>query len=141
MEFTIPQFIEKESKLVGPFNRNQLILFSSAAGICIFLFFTNALPMPVFIAVAVILLGGALALCFVKIKGIPVPTLIKNFSLFVFKPKIYIWKRKVFTPLPIKTTMEKTVKKDDKEKSPLKLQGKSRLRDLSLYIETKNIRQ
>ena len=73
MEFTVPQFIEKEPKIVGPFTFKQFIFIGIAGGLSIFLFF--AVSFFIFIILAIILLGGAFSLAFLKIERISLPVL------------------------------------------------------------------
>ena len=136
MQFTIPQFIEKEPKIIGPFTFKQFIFIGAASGVCVFFYFTT--PLPVFIIAAIILLGSALALSFLTIKGIPLPTVIKNSFLFLFKPKIYLWKKKSFSPRLLKKEIkfEKPKEEIDK-KPPLRLGGKRKLGELFNRLETK----
>jgi len=136
MQFTIPQFIEKEAKIIGPFTFKQFIFIGAAGSVCVFFYFTASLP--VFIIIAVFLLGGAFALAFLKIKRIPLPIIIKNFFIFLFKPKVYLWKKKSFAPRILKKA-EKVKKTEEvtKKQSPLKLGRKGRLGELFTNLETK----
>jgi len=134
MEFTVPQFIEREPKIFGPFGFKQFTYIGIAGGIAIFLYFI--LPFPVFLMIAVILVSGAFILAFVKINGIPLPTVIQNGFVFLTRPRIYLWRKKtVFTKVVEKT---KESKKEEKRKeSPLKVVEKSYLKNLFIDLETK----
>ncbi len=133
MEFTVPQFIEKEPKIVGPFTFKQFIFIGIAGGICIFLFFTVSLF--VFILAAIVLLGGAFALAFLKIGKTSLPLFIKNFFSFLFKPKVYLWKKKISPPKFLRKTEAK--KEESEKKSELKVTKGSRLDELFTRLETK----
>jgi len=133
MEFTVPQFIEKEPKIVGPFTFKQFIFIGVAGGICLFLFFTVSLP--VFIIMAIVLLGGAFALAFLKVGKTSLPLFIKNFFIFLFKPKIYLWKKKTNPPKFLKKEVPK--KEEIKEGSELKVSRGSKLDELFTKLETK----
>jgi len=132
MEFTVPQFIEKEPKIFGPFTFKQFIYIGVAGGISIFLYFM--LPFPVFLLVAVFLLGGAFALAFLRFGGISLPIVIKNAFVFLSRPKIYLWKKKAIIS-KIARKIEKP--KEAKEESILKITEKSHLRDLFTHLETR----
>ena len=93
MQFTIPQFIEKEAKIVGPLTFKQFIFIGTAGAICIFLYFVVTLP--VFIIIAVFLLGGASSLAFLKIKKTPIPLVLKNFFIFYLNQKFIFGRKKV----------------------------------------------
>ncbi len=140
MRFTIPQFIEYEARIVGPFTFRQFIFVGIAGAICFVLYFslgkTNFL---LFLLLTTILMLGALALAFVKISGRGLPTILANFLRFSFAPKIYIWRKKE-TPLTIfKRSAESSPIKatEEEEELPLKIAEKSQLKKLRTEIETK----
>jgi len=136
MEFTVPKFIDRKTKIVGPFNFAQIIVVGVAGAICLFLFF--ALPFSAFVIVAIVLLGGAFSLAFVKVKKVPLPVLIKNFFFYLFKPRVYLWKKKSMPSSIIKKEEEKKEKDEIEKKQPsLKVAEGSNLRNLSTYLETK----
>jgi len=136
MEFTVPRFIEREAKIVGPFTFKQFIFIGTAGGACLLLFFI--LPFSVFIIVALILLGGAFALAFLKIGKTSLPIFIKNFLSFLFKPRVYLWRKKSVPPKILRR--EKKVAKEEKNKkeSALKVVKGSKLSELFTRLETKN---
>lgn len=135
MEFTVPQFIEREAKIVGPFTFRQFIFIGTAGGICILLFFV--LPFSVFIVLAIVLLGGALALALLKVQRTSLPVFIKNFFIFLFKPRVYLWKKKSVMPKFLQKEKE-IIREEIKEESVLKVVKGSKLRELFTYLETKN---
>jgi len=137
MEFTVPQFIEKEARIVGPFTFKQFIFIGTAGGICLLLFFV--VPLVFFVPLAVILLGGAFALAFLKVERTSLPMFIKNFFLFIFKPKIYLWQKKSAPPTILKQEKEVIKKTEEgaKVESTLKVVRGSKLRELFTYLETK----
>ncbi len=132
MEYIVPQFIEREPKIFGPFTFKQFIFIGSAGGISIFLYFTIK-SFALFLISAIILMGGAFALAFFKRGGFPLPKLIQNFFVFLAKPKIYLWGKKTIPP----KIFSKTEKPEEEEESVLKIAEKSRLRNLYTLLETK----
>lgn len=132
MEFSVPQFIEKEPKIFGPFTFKQFVFIGIAGGASILLYFM--LPFPIFLLVTICLLGGAFALAFLRIGGISLPIVIKNSFVFLSRPKIYLWKRKTIPP---KIAKKVEIPKEEKEESILKVVEKSRLRDLFTHLETR----
>jgi hypothetical protein len=141
MEFTVPQFIEKEAKIVGPLTFKQFAFFGVAVGFCVFLWFV--LPSIVFFIVAIPLVVGAGVLAFYKKEGIPIPNLIGSWFLFIFKPKIYLWKKKGVAPKFFKLDKKKReIAREIEEepiqkKSSLKMHRGSNLNKLSTQVETK----
>jgi hypothetical protein len=90
MQYQVPQFIETEDKVVGPFSIRQFAYVGAAAmvsGICYFL-----LQTWLFAIVALILIGGSLALSFVKINGRPLAKIATSAFNFYWKPQMYVWK-------------------------------------------------
>ncbi|MCX6760161.1 MAG: PrgI family protein [Candidatus Nealsonbacteria bacterium] len=122
MQFLVPQFIERNPKIFGPFTFKQFIIIGSAIAISVGLFFI--LPYSTFIILAVIIIGGSVIFVFFRIGKEPLPTYLKNLMLFSTTPKLYIWKKKSSLPIPIS-------KKDPSA------DAKSPLNNLNNYIKTK----
>jgi len=140
MQFTVPQFIEKEPKIIGPFTFKQFIFIGIAVGICIFFYFTA--PLPVFIGISMVSLGSGFALAFLRIEGIPLPIIIKNFFIFLFKTKIYLWKKKEISPKILKKETNLPAdggmpKEKNKKQPVLKIGAGGRLKELLTNLETK----
>jgi len=132
MEFTVPQFIEYEAKVIGPFTFKQFIVVGGAGITCFILYLKT--PLYIFLPLAVIIGGGALAITFLKLGGRTPLVVLKNFMFYSISPKIYLWKRKIISPQIIR----KEVKKKEIEEEPtLKIVKKSKLRELATKIETR----
>lgn len=119
----MPQFIEHDPKILGPFTLKQTVYVGSALGICFLLYFTPLKTNSFFLYVLVcgLIFGGGLALAFWKIQGLAIPIVGKNFAEYSIAAKIFIWKRK---EAPVFVSMEKEKKiekKDDDKKSILKV--------------------
>jgi len=138
MEFTVPKFIEKESKIVGPLTFKQFIFVGLAGAISVFVYFV--LPFYLFIIIAIILFGGSLALAFLKIGKTSLPSFIANFFVFTFKPRIYLWKKKTSPPKFLKKEKPLLIeqkKEEEEEKTKLKVSRGSRLDELFTRVETR----
>lgn len=133
MEFTVPQFIEHEAKVLGPFTFKQFIIVAVAGIICFVAYYKT--PLYIFIPVCIVVGGGALGLVFVKIQGRSPLIMVMNFLTFIVSPKVYLWKRKVI-PARVTAPRQKIEKEKIKEESAPKLVKKSRLKDLAVKIET-----
>lgn len=132
-QFTIPQFIEREAKIVGPFTFKQFIYIGGAGVILFLLYFI--IPFAYFILAAIILLPLGLALATFKRGGIPLPTVLKNFFVQTISPKVYVWRK---VPLIKKVPeVKKEIPKEKAEELPLKIAEKSRLKKLITELETK----
>lgn len=136
MEFSVPQFIEKSPKIIGPFTLKQFVFVGTAGVICLVLYFS--IDLGYFVLFSIILMGGAFALAFLTFNGIPLPIVIKNFLFYSVAPRMYIWK-KAELPLFKRTIQEKVIKKDTPESTPtLQIESGGRLKRLRADIELKS---
>ena len=113
MLFNIPQFIDKEDKLVGPLTARQLGWLIGGV-VCIFIFWAF-LDHAVFIVVAIIIGGISLALAFYQPNGQPLIKFALSSFSFISSPKLYIWKR----------VIEKDAKKNVHEKREIIIHKKA----------------
>lgn len=135
MQFQIPQFIEREARIVGPLTFKQFLYLAGAGVVVFFLYFTLAkVNLLAFILITIVLAGIALAFAFLKIGGYSFSILLKNFFSFFIASKIYLWK-KVAMPPKIIPKKEKP-KKEAIEETTLKISEKSQLKKLATQIET-----
>lgn len=112
MLFNIPQFIDKEDKIVGPFTAKQLGWMAGAGTVMLVLW--ALLDMTAFIIASIPVVGIFGAFAFYRPNNQPLIVFIGSSLKFLFRPKIYIWKRipeKMIIPkkAPVKATdiMEK----------------------------------
>jgi hypothetical protein len=137
MQFTVPQFIEHEAKVIGPLTFKQFIYVGFAGAICFVLYFLASFP--VFLLGVLVLGGGSLALAFVKIGGRSLPTIVANVFKFGLSPKIYIWKKKETPTLVYRAELKPIAQApEEKEKFSLKKDEESQLKKLRTKIETKS---
>ena len=92
MQFKVPQFLEIEDKIFGPFTFKEFVYLAGGAGLCFILyrllgFYLGAIPI---VAVA----GFSLALTFYRPNNKPFLNMVAaGFSYFT-KNKLYIWERR-----------------------------------------------
>lgn len=134
MQFQVPQFIERETKVVGPFTFRQFIFVGIAGAILFILYFM--VPFWLFLLASIILGGGALALSFVRVGGQDLPTVIKNFFGYFISPKVYLWRKKAISPKLIKAK-PKPKEKPEEETPTLKVTERGHLQKLSTQVETR----
>ncbi|SRR3972149_1929300 len=92
MRFQLPQFIETETKLVGPFTLKQFI-WIAAGGAILYLAFLILGPGIWFILIAILVGAGAISMAFVKIDGMPLLNYILYALNFTISPKRYLFKK------------------------------------------------
>ncbi len=89
MQFQVPQFIDTEDKIVGPFSLKQFGYVGAAAIVsAIFYFFAQTW---LWVIVSIIFFGIAFALAFVKIEGRSFANVIVSAFYFYWKPQTYVW--------------------------------------------------
>ena len=138
MQFLVPKFITRETKLVGPLTFKQL-LYIVGEGVFVFVFYF-ILPKAMFWGLAFIALIITAAFVFVKPGGQSLFSIVKHFGQFLISPKQYIWKKKTVTPsLNIVVARGKPVMPKKKHEKLLEIAPMSRLRLLETKINTKKV--
>ncbi|MEX0690021.1 MAG: PrgI family protein [Candidatus Paceibacterota bacterium] len=89
--FQVPQFIEEETKIIGPLTMIQFAYVGVSVGISLIAFYTLGSFLGIFFGIICISLGVSLA--FVEINGQKLPKLIKSAAFYWQKPKTYTWQR------------------------------------------------
>jgi hypothetical protein len=89
MRFQVPQFIEIESKIIGPFTLSQF-LYLAVGGVIIFIL-QFALPLNYLIIAGLPIALLAIALAFYKVDGIPFPKYLMMALSFASGPKKYVF--------------------------------------------------
>ena len=132
MQFQVPQFLEREAKIIGPLTLKQF--FFIAGGILILVVFYYLLPKFFFYIFLILVLGAAFSLAFVKVQGVPLTEFISGYFSFISTNKKYIWEKKTSSQPGIKFIEVK--KSAKKEKSiPLKIAPESHLNQISKKVE------
>lgn len=91
MLFNIPQFIDKEDKIVGPLTAKQLGWMFAGGTILLILY--GILDMAGFIVAAIPVCALTGALAFYHPNGQPLIGFILSSISFLFHPKMYVWRR------------------------------------------------
>ncbi len=89
MKFQVPQFIETEINIVGPFTLKQF-LWIGAGATMLFLDF-SIFPPAAALLIGLPIAGIALAFAFLKIEGTPLINYVANALSFLFGNKQYIY--------------------------------------------------
>ena len=135
-QFVVPQFIDIESKIIGPITVRQFIIML-VAGLFIFIAFKlSDFTLFVFEAVLITVIFGVVA--FVRINGQPFHYYIVNLVQYLKKAKLRVW---------LKKTSDKELRMYLKEKPKMEMEKESikkakeevtttRLAELSLIVNT-----
>ena len=91
MQFNIPQFIDKEDKIVGPLTAKQLGWLFAAGGIILVLWAFLDTSALIAAAIPVVIIFAALA--FYRPNNQPLIHFIFSSIRYFTRPKMYVWKR------------------------------------------------
>lgn len=95
MRFEVPQFINIEDKLFGPFTFKQAVYLGGAAGV---IFLINQIfPLFVTIILGIPIAAFSLALTFYKPNGRPFIIMVESFMVYTFNQKFYLWQQENVT--------------------------------------------
>lgn len=137
MQFQVPQFIERDIKIVGPLSFKQFAIFGFGALIVGFFYMVLASKsLFLFILVTTLIIAGTMALIFGKFQGRSLIILVSNLFTFWTAGRIYLWKKKAIAPkmyVPPKYKPEPV-----KMEPPLQKQDGGRLQNLSTQLEIGN---
>jgi len=91
MRFQVPQFIEVEDKIFGPFTLRQFIYLAGGVGIIVTLWLTLPRPLALLIGFPVGIFSAALA--FYKVNERPFIHVLESAFNYVLGSKLYLWKK------------------------------------------------
>lgn len=95
MQFQVPQFIETESKIVGPLTLKQFLYIAAAFLFCFFMFFI--LKTFAWVVLTVIVGIITFALAFIRVNGRPLTVILKSAIGYLWQPKTYVWEKRQAT--------------------------------------------
>jgi cellulose synthase/poly-beta-1,6-N-acetylglucosamine synthase-like glycosyltransferase len=131
MQFKVPQFIDIEDKLFGPFTFRQFAYLAGGAGASFVLY--KALPLWLAIIFILPVIGLSLALVFYKINEKPFIFYLQAGVNYFVSNKLYIWKQRLAKP---------EVKKEEEITMPLvsivPMTTENKLKDLSWNLDVKD---
>jgi hypothetical protein len=134
MQFKVPQFLDIEDKIFGPFTFRQFAYLAGGGGFCFVLY--KALPFYISFIPILIIAGLALALAFYKVNNKPFIFVVESGIKYLLTDKLYIWKRRM------KEKEEKT--QEDKPKievNRISRVNTSKLKDLAWSLDVLDIKK
>lgn len=90
-KFVVPQFIEKEDKILGPITVRQFLITLGATFVLFIEF--RLLTLPYFILAAIPTAGLAGVFAFLKVNGQPFHIFFINFLQTTTRPKMRVWQK------------------------------------------------
>lgn len=153
IQYSVPQFIDVENKIIGPISVRQFIII--AANIGLEFVFYKTMDFPLFLLSTVIAVTITVLFAFVKMNGRPFHYFMLNFMQSVKNPHLRVWKKEVISVSQIrqaKVKVKAAAKKatsaasgmdveEERQLNYTKLARKqekmrSRLSDLSVLVDT-----
>ena len=132
MQFKVPQFIDIEDKIFGPFTFRQFAFLVGGGGMTFVIykilgFWIGLLPMLIVIVFTI-------CLVFVKINTKPFIYYVEAFFKYVISSKLYIWKQRL---------MKKSDLKDEEASIPTTVSNipmltENKLKDLSWSLDVQD---
>ena len=108
--FLVPQFIDVESKVIGPITTRQFLIMM-VAGMLDFIFY-KLFYFNTFLVIAIVVTGLFAIVAFVKINGMPFHFFFLNLVQTLKRKKLRIWQKEEVEILPLPEKVEvKKVKK------------------------------
>jgi len=138
MQFKVPQFLDIEDKIFGPFTFREFVYLAGGAGLCYVLYrLLGALWGSVPILVVA---GFALALTFYRPNNKPFVNMLEAGFSYFMQDKLYIWKRRKNS---IKDERLRITNEEDKR---TKLEnahrlGGNKLRDLAWSLDVLDLKK
>jgi hypothetical protein len=129
MQYSVPQFIDVEDKIVGPFTGKQTLYLMLGGGLIILIF--SFFQLGFFLLSLVIIVPAVLIFAFYKPKGITVAQYLANFFKYHTSNHIYIWRREYEGSF-----MKQVQKKKKATEVETKTVSKSKIRELAWVLDT-----
>ncbi|MDP3971265.1 MAG: PrgI family protein [bacterium] len=134
MQFVVPQFIEVESKVIGPISVRQFIILLATFGIIYIEFELFSLVMFGIIGVITFGIGGVFA--FVKVNSQPFHLFALTVIQTAKRPKLSMWYHEINMRAVTKKGKKDKDDKEDKDFIPKPEVSDSHLAELSLIADT-----
>ena len=131
MQFKVPQFLDIEDKIFGPFTFRQFVYLAGGAGLCFMLFrllglYIGGIPI-------IIVAGFSLALAFYRPNNKPFIFMLEAGMKYLMQNKLYIWQKQKFNSDDKKAESVKA-RNTITEQRESRLTG-SKLKDLAWSLE------
>lgn len=132
MRFVVPQFIDIESKVIGPITPRQFIIMIITAGLIFVCYKLADFSLFLLETIFLVILGGTIA--FLRINGRPIHYFLLNFIQTLKKSNIRVWKKEHIKMVE----KEMKTKKADRQEEVVVRQplSSSRLSQAALLVDT-----
>lgn len=134
-QFTVPQFIDVEDKIIGPITTRQFIIMV-VGGLLIFIWY-KAFGFWWFVGSTLFTILSIALLGFVKINGQPFHYFLINIIETIKRPSLRVWNKEInLKEIRQRLKSQKAVLLVSSAPIPVKKYTSSRLAELSLIVDT-----
>lgn len=132
MQFKVPQFIDVEDKLFGPFTFRQFVYLAGGGGLIFIIY--KLLPLWIAIFLILPVAGLSLLLVFYKINEKPFIFYLEAGFNYLISSKLFIWKQRLIKP---------GQEKEEESVAPavtsvIPMTAENKLKDLSWNLDVKD---
>lgn len=138
MLINVPQYIDVEDKIAGPLTAKQLGWLMLLGVLLLILW--NVLPKVLFFVVGIPLAIFLIAMAFYRPYGQPLSELLFFGARYLFKPKVYVWKRTPEIMQITKQAQTTVVEKKEKHITAQELKELSALLDSEGQNYSENVK-
>ncbi len=89
--FQVPQFIDREDKIIGPLSLRQFIILAITGGLLFALF--KIFQFWLFFIIGGIIAALGMSLAFIKVNGQRFDKVALNALRYFISPRLYVWRR------------------------------------------------
>jgi hypothetical protein len=133
-QFLVPQFLDVEPKVIGPVTVRQFIIMMVCVGVLVLEYKLS--DFGLFIILGIPTLAVFAVMAFLKVNGRPFHYFVLNIIQTTKRPGLRVW-NKDMTDAELKRFLKGAKKEEATEEKPqAKFVERSRLRDLSLVVNT-----
>ncbi len=135
-QFIVPQFIDVESKIIGPITARQFVI--SLLGLFAIVIAYKLADTALFIIESLIIAAIVVLFGFIKVNGRPFHDFLLNFLETFTRPQVRVWqvvKQDKVESAVSKGGMKKDSKDSDTTQNTKEL-NKSRLKEIALIVDT-----
>lgn len=134
MEYQVPQFIEVEDKIFGPFTLKQFVYVAGGIGICAGLILY--LPTMLGIILSIPVAGFSAALAFYKVNNKSFVEVLESALKFYTTDRLYLWKKEEHKATDTAPGPAAAAKAP--ERAPLQTLSRSKLHDIAWSLDVKD---
>jgi hypothetical protein len=140
MKYELPQFIEEETRILGPLGFRQFFIFLGVMVVSFVFFFIFEIWL--WAILTTLLVGGAVILALGKVHGRPMSTVAFYAWRYFWQPRRFIWKKEALKVEDVfKEKEAEETKKPKKPTKPAKSQAEGPIRKKPVPLTREKIKE